>query len=194
MENEVVIKPLTAVDLDAALALIIGYETDAVYDVSVSESEERVAFELALRPLPAPIQHRYDYVDDKMRRQYAPLLGKEPCLGAFLGGRLVGMALAERRQWNRTLWVWELHVAPDAHGRGVGRRLMDALAAAGVAAGMRTIECETQTRNVPAIRFYRRVGFNMEGVDVSFYSNDDLHPDREVAVFMKRRLPERLNQ
>jgi len=39
---------------------------------------------------------------------------------------------------------------------------------------------------VPAIDFYRAVGFAVEGIDRSYYTNDDLN--NEVAVFMKRRL------
>ena len=31
------------------------------------------------------------------------------------------------------------------------------------------------------------LGFRVEGVDISFYSNDD-YPEGEIAVFMKRRL------
>jgi streptothricin acetyltransferase len=38
-----------------------------------------------------------------------------------------------------------------------------------------------------AMRFYRAVGFAVEGVDVSYYSNED-YPDGEIAVFMKLRV------
>ncbi len=39
-----------------------------------------------------------------------------------------------------------------------------------------------------AIRFYRAVGYRMEGVDISYYSNEDTMRGRTVGVFMKRRL------
>jgi ribosomal protein S18 acetylase RimI-like enzyme len=70
---------------------------------------------------------------------------------------------------------------------GVGSQLMEQLAEKGKAAGLRIIVCETQTTNVPAIQFYHRVGFVMEGIDLSYYSNED-YSDGEIAVFMKRRL------
>jgi ribosomal protein S18 acetylase RimI-like enzyme len=54
--------------------------------------------------------------------------------------------------------------------------------------GLRAIICETQNTNVPAIRFYRAVGFGVEGVDISYYTNEDMLPGHTVAVFMKRRL------
>jgi len=38
---------------------------------------------------------------------------------------------------------------------------------------------------VPAIRAYRRLGFVLDAVDLSFYSNEDVAQEN-VAVFMKR--------
>lgn len=48
------------------------------------------------------------------------------------------------------------------------------------------IETETHTA-VPAIRFYRSVGFQVEGIDLSYYTNMDV-TDFEVAIFMKRKI------
>jgi ribosomal protein S18 acetylase RimI-like enzyme len=101
---------------------------------------------------------------------------------------MVGVALAEPRQWNETLWVWEFHVAETRRGRGIGRRLMAELAEQARAAGLRALVCETQNTNLPAINFYRAVGFTLEGVDVSYYTNDDMSPGGTVAVFMKLRI------
>jgi ribosomal protein S18 acetylase RimI-like enzyme len=99
----------------------------------------------------------------------------------------VGIALAEPRHWNKSLWVWELHVVESHRRRGVGRQLVDALANKAREAGLRTLVCETQNTNVPAMRFYHSVGFRIEGIDISYYTNEDF-PDGEIAVFMKKRL------
>ena len=53
--------------------------------------------------------------------------------------------------------------------------------------GLRVLVCETQTTNVPAIDFYRSVGFELDGIDLSYYGNDDVAAG-EVALFMKRKL------
>ena len=64
---------------------------------------------------------------------------------------------------------------------------MEAMADKAKEAGMRVIVCETQNYNVPAIEFYRKVGFEIEGIDLSYYSNRDM-TEGEVAIFMKRKL------
>ena len=55
------------------------------------------------------------------------------------------------------------------------------------AANLRIVTCETQNTNVPAIRFYRKLGFHMEALNLSLYTNED-YPDGEIALFMKRKL------
>jgi ribosomal protein S18 acetylase RimI-like enzyme len=65
---------------------------------------------------------------------------------------------------------------------------MTEVAARARAAGLRAVVAETQNTNVRAIRFYRRVGFTLEGIDISYYTNEDMQPDRTVALFMKLRL------
>jgi ribosomal protein S18 acetylase RimI-like enzyme len=107
--------------------------------------------------------------------------------GAYAGEQLVGIAISEARQWNRSLWIWELMVAKPHQRLGAGRLLVGALAEKACAAGLRVLVAETQNTNAPAIRFYRSVGFEIDGVDLSYYTNTDA-ADYEVAIFMKKKL------
>jgi ribosomal protein S18 acetylase RimI-like enzyme len=97
----------------------------------------------------------------------------------------MGIALTEPREWNRSLWVQELHVTEGHRGCGLGRRLLERAVEHARTLRMRCVVCETQSSNVPAIRFYRALGFALEGVDLSYYTNED-RMRGEVAVFMKR--------
>jgi ribosomal protein S18 acetylase RimI-like enzyme len=181
------IRPYTYLHPDDLDRLITGYASDAKYRVSQIASETQFVITLELVSLPQPYRKRYDHVDAESLEHYrqAPPLGFS--FGAYDGEQCVGIALAEPRQWNKSLWVWELHVAETHRRRGAGRQLVDALAAKARAAGLRTLVCETQNTNAPAMRFYFSVGFQIEGIDLSYYFNDDF-PDGEIAVFMKKRL------
>lgn len=181
------ISRLDRIDAHDLRRLISGYVAHARYTVAYEDAHEQVRFVLRLTPLDRPLVKRYDYVDDDLARRYAGVVAQGHSLGVYEGDLLVGLAIAEPHHWNGTLWMWEFHIAETHRRRGLGRKLMGAVVAAAEAAGLRAIVCETQTTNVPAIEFYRRAGFHLEGVDISYYSNAD-YPDGEVAVFMKRRL------
>jgi ribosomal protein S18 acetylase RimI-like enzyme len=181
------IHPLTHFDPAAFAAVAGGYTTTEIYRVAWSESDALTTFSLTLEPLPRPKPFRFPLLAEDVER-YTALTSNEYCFGAYDGEALVGVALAEPREWNGTVWVWEFHVAETYHRRGIGRRLMAAVAERARASGRRALVAETQNTNVSAIRFYRSVGYTLEGIDVSYYTNEDMLPGGTVAVFMKLRL------
>ena len=179
--------PLAKFNPDDLLRLVTGYTSDAKYAVSKSESVRRFTIALELVSLPQPFHKRYDHLDAETMKHYQRILALGFSFGAYDEDLCMGFTIAEPRYWNKSLWVWELQVAKTHRRRGIGRRLVNELAEKARGAGLRSIVCETQNTNVPAIRFYRKVGFNIEGIDLSYYSNNDF-PDGEIALFMKKRI------
>jgi phosphinothricin acetyltransferase len=57
-----------------------------------------------------------------------------------------------------------VYVDAAAHGRGVGRRLLDALIASTEAAGIWTIQSGVFPENAASLALHRRVGFRVVGV------------------------------
>lgn len=183
----IAIKAITQLDINALRRIISGYVSDMKYVLRRVESETETVFTLELVALDKPYIKQYDHLDDETLKSYQDALEAGFTLGAYDGAELAGIAVTMPEHWNSSLWVREFHVAEGYRGRGIGHALMEALIEKGRGAQFRVIVCETQTTNVPAIRFYRRLGFTFDGFDLSYYSNDDW-PDGEVAVFMKRRL------
>jgi len=164
-----------------------GYVSSARYAVRKEETPERTTITLERQALDEPYAKRW-YSDQAEVARYQRIVRDDNLsLGVFDGEHLVGIAIAERIDWNRTLWVWEVHVDETHRRRGIGRRLIDALAERARSAGLRVMVCETQSSNVPAIDFYRRVGFELDAIDLSYYTNRDVE-EGEVALFMKRKL------
>jgi len=183
------IRPLTSLDQEGLRELMSGYVTTQRYAVQKQETDAVTTFTLTLQPLPQPYSKNYwDSLSEDDLGRYADLLAEGFSLGAYQEGEWVGVALAEAQPWNRMLNVWELHVHPQHRGAGIGRRLVDELAVRARAAGLRALAVETQNTNVAAVRFYRGVGFAIEGIDLSYYTNTDME-DGEVAIFLKRKLP-----
>jgi streptothricin acetyltransferase len=164
-----------------------GYVSEERYSVAWQDSDAHASFELRSVPLEKPYVKSFAHFDAHTLDRYEKMLSQGFSLGAYAGNLLVGFLIAEIQEWNRSMMVWEYHVARTHQNRGIGRTLMDRVKSAARQAGMRIIICETQNVNVPAIRIYHKLGFRIEGVDLSFYTNED-YPEGEVAVFMKCRL------
>lgn len=181
----ITIRPLTHFDTAELNRLTGPYTCNDTYRVVYTENEAGACFSLELVPLEHPHTGRYDHIDDEWVQTY--YANADFAFGAYDGDQLVGMLIAEKRAWNDSLWVWDFHVDAERRGQGIGRLLMDHAADKAKEAGLRIIICETQNQNSNAIKAYRKLGFRLEGIDISYYTNHD-YPDRGIAVFMKRRL------
>ncbi len=119
--------------------------------------------------------------------------------GAFLvvareGERLVGMALGLQGRADDgsgpplpgLLHISSVYVAPDRWGRGIGRRMMDAVLAEGLARGYERTQLWTQADNERALRLYAGRGFRPSGRSKH---DDDLgdrivHLERDLSTLL----------
>lgn len=65
--------------------------------------------------------------------------------------------------------LWDLRIAPDERGKGVGTDLFRAVEDWALARGVRWLKVETQNINVPACRFYARQGCILGSIDLFAY-------------------------
>ena len=79
--------------------------------------------------------------------------------------------------------LWDIRVAPEMRFRGVGAALVAAVEAWSAAHGAEWIEVETQNVNVPACRFYERMGFVLREVHPHAYP---ALPDEVQLLWYKR--------
>lgn len=161
-------------DADGIRAIDTSFTTDRVYRFG----RERGGFGFALPLLTTtPISKSY------------PLPDSDPGVGAFvaeLDGGIAGFAQVEPPAWNGRAIVRHFYVNAPARGRGLGRALVDALAAYSKSAGARCLWLETQNVNYPAVQFYLATGFYLCGFDESFY--DPVTLPGEFALFFSRPL------
>jgi ribosomal protein S18 acetylase RimI-like enzyme len=183
----ITIQPLTTFRPDDLETVMPGYTSTEKYAITRHESGDQISFQLRLVPLTAPYVKVWDFRDPVMIDQYENCIKTGLSLGAFDGPQMVGIAICEAQVWNRSLAIWEFGVTASHRQRGIGRDLINAVAACARQQNLRVLVAETQNTNVPAIRFYRSVGFELDGLDLSYYSNEDMESG-EVALFMKRKV------
>ncbi len=87
--------------------------------------------------------------------------------GAIIAWQTEGIDMLEGRADLAVLW--DIRVAPDVRGQGVGARLIDHVERWARARDCRTLKIETQNINVPACRFYARSGCTLGAVFLHAY-------------------------
>lgn len=98
------------------------------------------------------------------RLRSSSIAGDNAVFGAFTpNGTLVGMTGIVREQRTRNahrMTIWGVYVAPEARGRGLGERMLDAAVAhARGTPGVLQIHLTVVGTNVVAARSYERAGF-----------------------------------
>lgn len=165
-------------DHDALLQLDTSFTTERIYRVAATAT----AVTLVEEALQAPLRKSFA-LDDELG---ADRLWEHGVV-AEEQATIVGFAALRMERWNRRAAIWHLYIAPDQRGNGLGRRLIDALESHARTIGARCLWLETSNVNVPAIQFYRRLGFRWCGHDQSLYDPDS-DAGGETALYFARAI------
>jgi ribosomal protein S18 acetylase RimI-like enzyme len=164
-------------DADAILRIDTSFSTDAIYMV------DRSSTGIALREieLALPLDKRFplDELKNEIRKwDFAQV--------AIDDGHVCGFAAADYQAWNRRLILSHLYIDRPYRNRGIARSLVDSVAEYGLRGGALHLWLETSNLNVPGIRAYRRMGFELCGADTTLYLGTPAAD--EQALFFARPL------
>jgi len=162
-------------DVDALSRLDAAFTTDVIVHVEPVQA----GWQLTEVPVTAPVTKTNSFAAELTstdRRWTDDVVAVE-------GGRIVGFAATSYQAWNRRQILWHLYVDRPHRGRGVSRTLLEAVTDMGRRNGARQLWLETQNVNIPAVRAYRALGFQLVGLDTSLYDGDVAH---ETALYFAR--------
>ena len=162
-------------DAEALYELDASFVTDRVYAVR----RDGLSFSLIEEIRVPAVTKRYacTLTEERIGRSLIAIAACEK-------SRIRGYAVVEREDWNRRAVITDFFVDRCARRRGIGRKLMEQVFRLAENAA-RVLWVETQDVNLPAIAFYRRMGFEVCGFDSTLYDGKD---GGEVAVFLSRGL------
>ncbi len=172
-----VIRPVHLPDDRVGLhAIDRSFTTDRVYRLVRTP----LSFALEAVSVHPPLQKDFPFEGD-------PGEGREGEHGLVAqdGDTIAGFATYTHERWNRRTTLWHLYVAPSHRRRGNGRALVEAVIGHARSEGMRCVWLESNTLAYPAIQFYRRLGFELCGLDTSLYDPTVIPPE-ETAIFFAR--------
>jgi len=122
--------------------------------------------------------------------------GKRPDLRlvAIADGVVIGWAAASAvssRQVYAGVVEHSVYVAPDQHGRGVGRILLDALLARADALGVWTVQSSIFPENAASLRLHENAGFRTVGrrERIALMTTGPWAGQWRDTVLIERRLP-----
>jgi ribosomal protein S18 acetylase RimI-like enzyme len=165
-------------DVEAILALDISYDTDVIFGVRFDD--DLIALEEVR--LERPITKSFPLND-----LHDPIMPWTIGLVAVNDAeRIIGFVAAEFRAWNRRLVLWHLYVDRAFRGKGVARRLVEAIQAQAERAGALHIWLETSNLNVPGVKAYSQMGFHVSGLDATLYEGTSA--EGEFALFLSRKV------
>lgn len=176
MRVEVCEQPLTALDDYGGIA--IAFRVDRFFDVAERRGSPG-GFVLRERRIDVPYIKDYDAIENERPNRWASRfdVSNWGVFAARADGRRIGGAVAafdtpglDMLEGRADVAVlWDIRVAPEMRGKGIGSALFRAFESWAEARGCRRLKVETQNINVAACRFYARQGCVLATVDRSAY-------------------------
>ncbi len=181
------IRPMYPEDIEALADIRPGFETDTILKVEPLGQGLEQGWRLVETKLSTPFQKGagYDFTPEERQSIAARLTQTDTLMEVAIEkktGNIVGVLDVEEETWRNTAWIWNIMLDVEARGQGIGREMLNHIIRWGRRRGLRAILLETQSNNVPACKFYLRMGFQLVGINTMFYTNQDLERD-EVALF-----------
>lgn len=176
MDLDLIEEPISALGDQAGVS--IAFRVDRVLDV-VDAGLSGVT--LRERALDAPYVKDYDAIDGEGPKRWAERfdVSNWGLIGAYAAGERVGGAVVAFDTPNVDMLegradlavLWDIRVAPDRRGQGVGTLLFSAAGSWARERGCRWLKVETQNVNVGACRFYAGLGCELGAVNRFAYPN-----------------------
>ncbi len=179
----ITLRELTSADIPNLTQIRPTYRTNTILELERTGSGLQVGWKLVERELETPFDKGSGYdLNEIMQADIAERFLRTDDVYqrvAEFEGRLIGFLEVELQHWNNSANLWNLMIDLDYRGKGLGRRLWHRAIDFARQEGVRTLLIETQNTNVPACRFYERMGCHLCGVHEAFYT-DELN---EFALF-----------
>jgi ribosomal protein S18 acetylase RimI-like enzyme len=144
------------------------YTTSHYYDVSVFRDSGSWRIDLTRKAFENTLNKNYH------GKLFEDHVAESRVFTAVLDNKQVGWIELGFDKWNNRMRVWEFLVEEAYRKRGIGTLLMNHAVRVAKDKGARMLVLETQTNNASAIEFYLSLGFDLIGLDITAYSNEDI--------------------
>lgn len=160
-----------------------GFETSEILSVKRQVKNNHISIDLDVKSLSEPFIKEWQATESSIQ-YFNEIIKQGQSFGAYINKKLVGFVICNDISWNNSLWIDNIRVARMHQGLGIGKLLIEHVVTFAIQKPFRVVGLETQNTNYPAIQFYQKCGFVIEGVDFSHYPSRESQ-NGDIAVFMK---------
>jgi ribosomal protein S18 acetylase RimI-like enzyme len=176
---EVIIRPAISSDILELLAFDHSYSTDHVWQMATDDDSSGEGATFREVRLPRPMRVNYPRDPERLAAEWSHF-------PAFLVAELdevrVGYLALVLGPAPGSGWVTDLAVEKLHRRQGFGSRLLAAACVWCMEHGMTRLFMEMQSKNVPAIRLAKKMGFIFAGFSDRYYL------DQDIAIFFVHEL------
>ncbi len=148
--------------------IIFEYVTKGHYKAYMIDSEGKFGVEFVYEEFKSEISKSFT---DILVPNY---LDYPRSFAAKINDKIVGYIVIDHEKYNNRIRIAQFLVLHPFRNQGIGRSLMDKAEEVAISLGARALILETQSCNIPAIRFYHSCGFRFIGCDLTCYSDTDI--------------------
>lgn len=169
------IRPYSVSDLEQVLQLDTSFSSEEFFRIDREGDSFVVAESHVSDPVPKSY-HSEEVASAEWDAAYV----------AVAAGSIVGFTATHFAAWHRRQGIQHLYVSPRWRRRGVGRALVATVKAIAIKNAASHLWLETSNVNGAAVNAYKRMGFELCGLDLDFYKGTPEHG--EVGLLMSHNL------
>ena len=168
---EIEIRPAISADIPALIAIDHRYTSDNVWQMEIQQDESQIAISFREVRLPRSVRVDYPRSPGELADTWTQRSG---LLVALLEGEPIGYASLMLELAPLTTWMTDLVVARRLRRQGIASALVLAAQEWAAQHDSHYLVLEMQTKNVPALKLVRKLGFDFCGYNDRYYKNHDI--------------------
>lgn len=168
---EIEIRPATANDLTVLATIDHSYQTDHVWQMDRHADITQVRVSFREIRLPRTVLVEYPRPVDLSAQK---LTNGNHVFVAALANEPVGYVRLSEGVLPGAAWVLDMAVHPDLRRKGIATALLLAAQEWASAQDFRSVICEMQSKNFPAICLMLKLGYKFCGYNEYYYENQDI--------------------
>lgn len=172
--KKVHVRPAVSNDIPELIELDHGYSTDHVWQMGHRDENSTVSVEFQQVRLPRPMRVRYPREPGRLKEEWT---AKSVVLVSELEEERTGYLVLSAGPAPGALWITDLVVDLRFRRQGHGSGLLQAAGAWSAERGFHRLFLEMQSKNFPAIRLAKKLGYVFAGYSDRYY------PDGDIALF-----------